>query len=75
MRLRPVATRTIDSVQSLSGVFVHLGLEPCEELHASGLAQDAGSVSIGCCVNDLRTDRDSASLSVFTFTQRVDAST
>lgn len=43
---------------------LYLGLEPCEELHVSGLAQDGLSVSIGCCVDDLRQGKDSVCVNV-----------
>lgn len=35
---------------------LYLGLEPCEELHLPGLAQDALSVPIGRCIDDLRRE-------------------
>lgn len=42
----------------------YLGLEPCEELHVSGLAQDGLSVSIGCCIDDLPQGKDSVCVNV-----------
>lgn len=47
-------SNTITKRNKFKFVFIYLGLKPCEELHVPGLVQDALSVSIGCCINDLQ---------------------